>query len=354
MRPSDVLGRLAGLWRRVFGGADGPEARAAPAPRAHVVLLDGTLSTLEPGHETSVGLTWKLLRDAGGESLYYEPGMEWGGLAGLPDLISGHGINKQIRRAYTFLADRYRPGDRVCLIDYSRGAYAVRALAGMIDAVGLLRRDALTFARVADAYRHYRDGPSRFDAAAFRLAYCHPEARITAVGVFDTVGAVGVKWPVIWRVLPEVHAFRSHRLGAVVENGFQALALHETRRAYAPDRWETRPGDPNHVEQVWFKGGHGDVGGHLSGYLWARPQANVSAVWMLERMEASGLPLPEGWRARFPVDWDCPPVGSWRGFGGVFLSRARRPLGLDASETVHPSALGTRAEGVLPVWGVAG
>ncbi|PWJ20499.1 DUF2235 domain-containing protein [Jannaschia seohaensis] len=342
--------RLTQFWRRVFGGADGPAELPVEAPQAHVVLLDGTLSSLEEGQETSVGLTFKLLRDDGHDCLYYEPGMEWEGLRGLPGLISGYGINKQIRRAYMFLAHRYRPGDKVFLVGYSRGAYAVRALAGMIDKVGLLRDATLTHDRTREAWSYYCDDADGPAARAFQEELCHAKVSITAVGVYDTVSAVGVKWPVIWRLLPEVHAFHSHRLGPTTENGFQALALHETRRAYAPDRWETRPGDPNRVEQVWFKGGHGDVGGHLSGYLWARPQANVSAVWMLERLQAVGLELPGDWRARFPADETARPVGSWRGFGIFFLWRERREVGLDPSEALHPSAEGDWADGAVPLW----
>lgn len=347
------MSRARALWRRLVGGAEGPQEHPVEAARTHVVLLDGTMSSLEPGQETSIGLIYRMLRDARHDCLYYEPGLEWRGLRRAPEVMAGLGINRQIRRSYMFLSHRYRPGDRVYLIGYSRGAYAVRSLAGMVDQIGLLRDAMLTHARVREAWELYRDAPGGAAARAFRDDLCHERAPITAVAVFDTVRAVGIRWPVLWRLFPEVHAFRSHRLGGSVEHGFHAMALDETRRAYALERWETAPSDGHRVEQVWFKGGHGDVGGHISGHEWGRPQANVSAVWMLERLAEVGLDLPDGWRARFKADPDARAVGSWRGWGPLFLSRARRRVGLDASEFLHPSAVGGRADGLVPVWGAS-
>jgi uncharacterized protein (DUF2235 family) len=71
-------------------------------------------------------------------TLYYEPGIQWRGFRRAHEVVAGVGINRQIRRAYLFLARNYQPGDRVVLMGYSRGAYAVRSLAGLIDRMGLL------------------------------------------------------------------------------------------------------------------------------------------------------------------------------------------------------------------------
>ena len=314
------------------------------------MLLDGTLSSLEPGFETSIGLTYRMLEQATAHSVYYEPGIEWRGWRHVAEVMAGVGINLQIRRAYTFLARRYQPGDRVYLMGYSRGAYAVRALAGMIDRVGLLRAQHSSDSHVEEAYDHYREDPTSPGARSFRARYCHNRMTITAVGVFDTVQAVGIRWPVLWRLFPEVHAFRSHRLGLSVERGFHAMALGETRNAYALEEWRTHGARTASVEQVWFRGTHGDVGGHLGGHAAARPLANVPLRWMLGRLEAAGLDLPPDWRGRFPADPDAPSVGNWRGFGWVFLSRSRRVTGRDASESVHPSARTHPNARGLPVW----
>ncbi|CUH39090.1 hypothetical protein JSE7799_01810 [Jannaschia seosinensis] len=345
---------LSKLLARFFSRHPAGETRETrdepPQGTTHVVLLDGTLSSLEAGQETSIGLVYKLLDAETDHSLYYEPGIQWRGWQNVDEVMAGVGINHQIRRAYAFLAQRYAPGDQVFLLGYSRGAYAVRALAGMIDRVGLLTPEHADEDRVLHAYTHYRDDPTLPAARSFAARYCHSRVRIEAVAVFDTVQAVGIRWPILWRLFPEVHAFRSHRLGRSIAHGLHAMALDETRKAYALDRWRTHGERTASVEQVWFRGSHGDLGGHLAGADAARPLANVPLVWMLSRLEALGLALPEDWRARFPTDPDAPSAGSWRGFGPFFLSRCRRKVGLDGSEWLHPTAEGHRAAAGLPVW----
>ncbi|MCK0166830.1 DUF2235 domain-containing protein [Jannaschia sp. S6380] len=345
--------RLNDLIRRVWRRGDGTITRPAPQSQTHVVLLDGTLSSLQPGFETSVGLIYRLLDRETSHCLYYEPGIEWRGWRHVTEVMAGVGINHQIRRAYEFLAHRYRPGDRVFLIGYSRGAYAVRALAGMIDRVGLLRPEYASEALIYQAYWHYRSDPTHPTARSFASRHCHTRAQITAVGVLDTVQAVGIRWPLLWRLFPHVHAFRSHRLGQSVLHGFHAMALDENRNAYTLDRWRTHGTRTGSVEQVWFRGTHGDLGGQLNGQDASRPLANVPLVWMLSRLEDTGLALPDGWRDRFPVDAGAPSVGNWRGFGPFFLSRRRRKVGVDPSESIHPSALPHRAASAVRTWGGA-
>ena len=127
-----------------------------------------------------------------------------------------------------------------------------------------------------------------------------------------------------------------------MRHGFHAIALHESREAFAPVLWTTPDGHTGHVEQVWFPGSHGDVGGQLTGKYDARPFSNIPLVWMLEKLERCALPLPGDWRSRFPTDVDAPRVGSWRGWGRFFLARRKRVVGQDASEALHPTAVGAR------------
>lgn len=319
-------------------------AETAPArkrgPATHVIILDGTMSSLEPGYETHAGQLYKLLREAGSQAnltLYYEPGIQWASWGATLDVMQGRGINRQIKRAYGVLASRYRDGDRIVLAGYSRGAYAVRSLAGVIDLVGLVTPDCATERNIQLAYRHYRRGGRGAAAQAFRSRKCHPSVEIEAVAVWDTVKALGLRWPILWRWAQVEHAFHNHALSASVNHGFHALAHDETRDAYAPVLWACPPGWSGHMEQVWFPGTHGDVGGQLSGYEPARPLANLSLVWMLERLDACGLPLPDGWAGRFETDAAAPSIGKWRGWSKLFLTRTRRVVGRDPSERLHTS-----------------
>lgn len=325
----------------------GPEPRsvhpsATRGPVTHVIILDGTMSSLDRGYETHAGTTFRLLSEMSPNkavSIKYEAGIQWQGLRRAIDVMAGVGINRQIRNAYGFIASRYRPGDRIFLFGYSRGAYAVRSLAGVIDQVGLLRAECATERNVRQAYRHYRMSNDSDASKAFRKEHCHKEAPIEMIGIWDTVRALGFRAPLLWRFSPVEHAFHNHTLGCAVKHGFHALALNETRQVFEPVLWKTREGYTGVLEQVWFKGAHADVGGHLMGYDKARPLANIPLVWMLDKAEGCGLPLPDGWRARFPRDAEAPSVGTWRNWGKLFWQRRPRVIGKDPSETIHPSVV---------------
>jgi len=328
------------------------EEHTAAGPRRgpvdHVLILDGTMSTLAPGYETNAGLTYKLLREVAGPgmSLFYEAGIQWRDWRATGDIILGRGINRQIRRAYGYLASRYRPGDRIFLLGYSRGAYAVRSLAGVIDRVGLLRSDGATERNVRAAWRHYECDPHGPAAEAFARAYCHGDTHVEMVGVWDTVKALGLRIPLLKWFRADKHGFHSHHLGQTTRHGFHALALDETRRAYTPVLWECPPGFDGHVEQVWFRGCHSDVGGQLCGFHAARPLANIPLVWMLERMEGCGLMLPDGWRAGFPQDVGAPSLGTWAGWSKLLLLRGPRTVGREMSERIHESVDGRLRTGL--------
>lgn len=310
----------------------------------HVIILDGTMSSLRGGEETHAGQLYKLLQEANDAAnlganltIYYEPGIQWKDWGATLDVMQGRGINRQIKRAYGVLATRYRAGDRIVLAGYSRGAYAVRSLAGVIDLVGLVKTECATERNVQLAYRHYRRGGRGVAAEAFRKRHCHLAMEIEAVAVWDTVKALGVRLPILWRWSEVEHEFHNHALGNTIKHGFHALALDETREAYAPVLWACPPGWEGRMEQVWFPGTHGDVGGQIGGYEPARALANLSLVWMLERLEHCGVPLPPDWTTRFPTDARAPSMGRWRGWSKMFFVRKARVTGRDPSETFHPS-----------------
>ena len=307
-------------------------------PVTHVIILDGTMSTMVPGWETNAGMTYRLLQEVGYPlALYYEAGVQFQSWRRAPDVLMGRGINRQIRRAYGYLASRYRPGDKIFLIGYSRGAFAVRSLAGVIDTVGLLKPEAATVRNVRQAYRLYQADERPFETDDFKQTFCHERVEIEMIGVWDTVKALGVRLPLIWQFFEQKHRFHNHQLGASVKKAFHAIALDETREAFSPVMWETTAEHDGRIVQMWFRGAHGDIGGMLGDYMPARLLSNIPLIWMLEQAEACGLPLPKNWTIRYPTDPDAPSVGTWRGWGKMFLIRKRRRVGGDASERTHPS-----------------
>ncbi len=337
--PLRTLGDRLWGWLRGGPDADHSKVTARRGPITHVIILDGTLSSLRAGEETNAGLTYRLLQEVGPEvSLYYEAGVQWPGWRQTLDVMMGRGINRQIRRAYGYLASRYRDGDRIILMGYSRGAFAVRSLAGVIDRVGLLRAECATERNIRTAYRHYELTPDSDAAQEFAAAHCHDCIDVEMVGVWDTVKALGARLPLLWRITEKRHAFHNQHLSPVVRHGFQALALDETRAVFEPELWVCPDMWDGRIEQVWFRGAHGDVGGQLHGFKASRPLGNISLVWMLERLESCGVALPDGWCGRFACDASAPMLGTWRRWGKFFWLRRRRLAGKDRSESVHESA----------------
>ncbi|MEP1765244.1 MAG: DUF2235 domain-containing protein [Sulfitobacter sp.] len=310
-------------------------------PQTHLVILDGTMSTLRRGEETNAGLAYRLAQQMGRDiSIYYEPGLQWRNWTSVQNVLAGRGINRQIRRAYGYLASRYREGDRIYLMGYSRGAYAVRSLAGIIDRIGLLHRDHATERNIRQAYRWYECNPDSETAKAFVRAHCRAKVPIEMIGVWDTVKSLGINAPVLWRLSVARHAFHNHALGAGVKRGVQALAYNENRVVYKPVLWESSPDRPDQISQMWFRGSHGDVGGQLGGRLASRPLSNIPLVWLLEEAEQAGLPLPQGWQNGFETDAKAPSVGTWSGWGKLFVTRRKRLTGTDPSERFHASLAG--------------
>lgn len=312
-------------------------------PLMHVVLIDGTFASLEDGRRTSIGRVHGLLRGRFGPlptgtrlRVHYASGQQWDRWRTLPELAMGRMLERRIVEAYGWLASGYRSGDQIFLLGYSRGAFAVRSLAGMIGRVGLLRPEAATERNIRLAWRYYQQGTSDKNIAAFRRRRARPTTPIRLVGCFDTVTALGIRLPLLWLLTEPQFRFHDAHLGAEVEHGFQALALDETRAAFAPILWDNSS-QAAHIEQCWFRGAHADIGGQLSGLEFARPLANIPLVWMLERAEAVGLPLPQDWRRHFPCDATAPSLGSWRNWGKAFLARAPRLAGQFDTEFLHPT-----------------
>jgi hypothetical protein len=98
------------------------------------------------------------------------------------------------------------------------------------------------------------------------------------------------------------------------------------------------------MEQMWFRGAHGDVGGELGGMPQVRPLSNIPLVWMLEKTVKHGLALPAGWQDRFAQDPKAPARGTWTGYSRVFINRKSRIIGADPSEAIHPSVAQAPAE----------
>lgn len=307
-------------------------------PIPHIVLMDGTLANLGGPRSSHIATIRLLVRKSGPVRVHYARGILWDQWRDLRAVMTGQGIEDRIAAAYGWLASSWRPGDPIFVFGYSRGAFTARSLAGMIGKVGLLKPAHATERNIRLAWRLYQRGAADLTMAGFRRR-CHDHVTIDMVGVFDTVAALGVRLPLVWMLTERQYRFHDYRLGGHVRFGAQALALDETRAVFQPILWESPEiGDAGtmRVEQQWFVGCHGDIGGQLGGFERARPLANIPLVWMLGLAEAHGLPLPPGWREGLPCDVSAPSVGSWAGWGRAFLLRAPRTVGT-AGDHLHDS-----------------
>lgn len=310
-------------------------------PLTHVILIDGTFASLEPGSRSSIGRIYAALSGWWGPlpervRVRYTPGLQWERLRTVPELVIGAELEDRIRAAYGWLARTWQPGDKLFLFGYSRGAFAVRSLAGMIGQIGLIRPAQATDQLIRQAWHYYQQGGDADEMAGFRDRNCHKSAVIRMVGVFDTVMALGIRLPVLWMLTEPRYRYHDQHLGPHVQLGVQALALDETRASFHPILW-TGDANETRLRQMWFRGCHPDIGGQLSGAEYARPLANIPLVWMLGQAENAGLPLPQDWRDQLPCDPTAPSVGSWRGWGKAFLARAPRVVGSEPSEQLHAS-----------------
>jgi len=216
----------------------------------------------------------------------------------------GAGLSANVIRAYDFLVQTYEPGDSLHFFGFSRGAYTVRSLAGLLGNSGLLRRGAS--ASVDDAFALYRERstkstPNSVRARVFRQMHAH-EVEVDFIGVWDTVGTLGV--PLlgyrIWQWLGYAWEFHDMNLGSHIRNAYQALAIHEQRSKFRPALWQKKTGAGQNLKQLWFCGGHADVGG---GYR-EKGLSDLSLQWMIVSAQSpgqGGLAFRKNWQAE--CDW---------------------------------------------------
>ena len=223
------------------------------------------------------------------QRMFYNPGVGTGAFDHLVGGAFGVGLSQKIKDAYMFVVDTLAPDDELFLFGFSRGAYTARSLAGLIRNSGVLRRQYAS--RLEDAYELYRDRsnathPRSTEASLFRATYSH-QPRIKFIGVWDTVGALGIPDLPVPAAIRDRWKFHDVELSTTVDFAFHALALDEKRKPFAPTLWDQQDNAPREqvLEQVWFAGTHGNVGG-------GRRDAGLSDIalaWMVTKARACGL-----------------------------------------------------------------
>ena len=362
-------------------------AEPAAGRRDIVVCCDGTNNTLTAGSEdTNVLQLYQHLRSNASPEriLYYDPGVgtpdtipptdlvDWGKrfFERMAGLASGRGVYDNIAEAYLFLTRHWRSNDdRIFCFGFSRGAFTVRCVVGMVNLFGILKPehqallptlvriyfslpDEPTVACWKELTRFLHEGSAKEGKAAAETAG-HSDAgrRVTRkaladqvrelftdttiapaevyfVGVWDTVESVGLPGP-----LSRSNSAAATLRGKRMVNVRHALAFDEHRWTFEPRLYE-EPGDIDEgrqsLKQRWFPGVHCDVGGSYRKGEAGLPDASL--VWMFN--EAAGhwglapLPAATDERVRHDALWDTP----WWALAGMCL-RNMQPL----SKIVRPA-----------------
>ncbi len=222
---------------------------------------------------------------------------------------TGWGLARNVRQIYAAISRIYEPGDKLFFFGFSRGAFTVRTLAGLIDTCGLVDvakcdSEADLQRKVSQAYTEYRRkyqvvlsrvlfgkrvvGDGFRTAHAVRHPQLSPDGRVGVefVGVWDTVDAVGLPFHIgdFWNSFVHRFKFTDLTLNPRVKRACHALAIDEQRESFMPVLWDEPEGD-RRIQQVWFAGVHSNVGG---GY----PKQGMSLValdWMMMHAERAGL-----------------------------------------------------------------
>lgn len=278
-------------------------ARPAGSKPKHIILCcDGTSNEPMPARAdagaTNVVHMFRCLRKTEEQIVFYDPGV---GTAGILDLwrrrsdrvralaaqATGYGLDTHVVSGYRFICENYRPGDRISLFGFSRGAYTARVIAGLIHQIGVLRAEQANLADFAlKAYKESSDQDDLSIGWRFSRATATRRATIHFLGLWDTVGSMIA--PLKDRIGFGLTYLPYTRSNPSVARVRHAMAIDERRRMFRIDHWKPVPFVPNRfvkdvtepqdVLEVWFAGAHGDIGGghaELESGL-----SKVSLLWM--------------------------------------------------------------------------
>jgi type VI secretion system (T6SS) phospholipase Tle1-like effector len=231
-------------------------------------------------------------------------------------------------------------GRRDFPVRFSRGAYTARSVAGLIGYAGLIgKRDLDRFFELWDGYRTVKK-PDHVDPLP-KFAGRHENVVIKCIGVWDTVGSLGVPGNIDF-LFKDYYAFHNTDLGARVDSAFHALALDERREDFVPALWQQKPEGKARgqvLKQVWFAGAHSDVGG---GYP-EHGLSDIALAWMASQIEPM-LGIDFDYlrdRRDLSSQWSLGMLHD--SVDGIFKTRGkvvRTPLAKDRTdsfESIHPS-----------------
>jgi len=233
-----------------------------------VICCDGTGNQFSKSNTNIVEIYRLVENNTERQIAYYDPGV-----GTMTDKARGYafgyGLQDNIEDAYRYLMNNYRTDDKIFLFGFSRGAFTVRCLAGMINKCGLLFRGSDNMIQYSSQMYNTRNNDDL--AQGFKKTFAQ-DVPIYFIGVFDTVASLG------W-VYGRKNYF-DDSLNHDISYGYHALAIDEKRSKFYPSLWdESRKSANQTIEQVWFAGVHSDIGGSYED----NRSAKITLKWMLEK-----------------------------------------------------------------------
>ena len=203
--------------------------------------------------------------------------------------VTGKGLHKNIMDDYRYIVQNYSDGDELFLFGFSRGSYTIRCLCGLINNCGILKRADANL--IQKAFDHYKKSgkdyaPDGKESIKFRKKYAHKSKEVQFVGVWDTVGAMGI--PISFLGLfNDKDEFYDTKIGPNVRIARHALAIDEHRSDFEPTIWKQRKNMD--LKQVWFCGAHSNIGGSYAPDKDGSSLSDNALEWMVKEAQKAGL-----------------------------------------------------------------
>ena len=222
------------------------------------------------------------VKQVAGQVAFYDDGVGADGIWGvrMAEGATGAGLELKLRDGYRFISEQYEAGDRLYLFGFSRGAFTARSLGGMLTRCGVPARTSQNDIFASHAFDVYRRNDPAV-TAQYRKDYQCRDVAIEVIGVWDTVGALGIPLGLFNPLDHLLFKFYDTALHPNVRFGYHALAIDERRESFGPTLWDLREG----IEQVWFAGVHADIGG---GYN-ETGLSDLALAWMLKKVQPHGI-----------------------------------------------------------------
>ena len=204
----------------------------------------------------------------------------------------GSGLEKNIMDGYRFLVHNYEPGDKIFLFGFSRGAYTVRSLSGLINNCSILKgSESNRIQEAFDLYKNPKYKPNGEYSLKWKKDYSVSEkTNIHFIGVWDTVGAMGLPFS-FFGLIKDKHRFYDNKLGSNIVYARHAMSLDEQREDFKPTIW--KPRKEVDLKQVWFAGVHCDVGGSYKNDSDGTSAADIPMIWLKNEAYSKGLAFEE-------------------------------------------------------------